>query len=138
MMGHVMRTKLTSADTNGQFAVIHAVVEPMSGPPLHMHAAEDEWFYVLKGEMWVRIGDEYHKAGPGGSVFGPRGIPHTWQNFGPEPVELLAVITPGGFEQFFSDAMMAGGNPESIPALAERYGNRLMGPPMLQKPEETR
>jgi mannose-6-phosphate isomerase-like protein (cupin superfamily) len=110
-------------DTGGAFSVLHLVAEPMSGPPLHMHTREDEWFYILKGEMTFQVDQRRFTAGPGTSVFAPRNIPHTWQNCTNEPVEAIGLITPAQFEDFFSER--AAGNTDT-----EHFGVLSMGPPI--------
>ena len=32
-------------------------IAPKSGPPTHIHETEDEFFYVVKGEFKVKLGD---------------------------------------------------------------------------------
>jgi quercetin dioxygenase-like cupin family protein len=55
ILGEEVLVKLTNTDTNGAAAVFHLTVPPMSGPPLHRHSREDEWFYVLDGEITAEI-----------------------------------------------------------------------------------
>ena len=74
--------KLTNADTNGAAAVFHLTVPPMSGPPRHRHSREDEWFYVLDGEITAEIDGQRSVLHAGGSGFASRGTAHTFQNFG--------------------------------------------------------
>jgi quercetin dioxygenase-like cupin family protein len=135
--GHRIIGKILSDDTAGQFSAGIVQAPPLTGPPLHQHTNEDEWFYILKGEFWLQIGDEFIKAGPGASVFAPRDVPHTWQNFGPGTAEFLGVVTPGGLENFFLDAIKMGGSMEAVGKSAERHGVKLLGPPMMEKPQET-
>ncbi|MGE0028865.1 MAG: cupin domain-containing protein [Thermoleophilia bacterium] len=42
----------------------------------HVHANEDELFYVLAGEHVFFVGDEEFRLGPDGLCFEPRGVPH--------------------------------------------------------------
>src|ERR1700744_6658670 len=49
-----------------------------SGLPLHIHHNEDEWFYVLEGELTIWLDGEIHVVPAGGVLFGPRDIPHTF------------------------------------------------------------
>jgi len=48
---------------------------PRSGPFLHVHHREDEWYYVLSGEFIFRAGGEQSNLSTGGSIWLPRGIP---------------------------------------------------------------
>ena len=124
--GQHITSKVRGADTGGAFSVLHLVAEPMSGPPMHMHTQEDEWFYILKGEMTFQVGGKRFTAGPGTSVFAPRNIPHTWQNCTDEPVEAIGLITPAKFEGFFEDR--ASGRLDT-PA---EFGVEFMGPPLAR------
>src|SRR5262245_1324420 len=82
-------------------------------PPLHIHRAEDEAFWVLEGHLTVRCGDEEFAAGPGAFVYMPRGVPHTFRLEGGTPARLLLLLTPGGGEDFF----VAPGRPAAGPGL---------------------
>lgn len=42
------------------------------------------------------------EVGPGGTVFMPRGVVHTFKNVGDEPSRMLVMTTPSGFEKFFA------------------------------------
>jgi mannose-6-phosphate isomerase-like protein (cupin superfamily) len=62
--------------------------------PLHVHHADDEAWYVLRGTLGFRLGDEEVEAGPGSAVIARRGTPHTFRNAGGEEAEYLLVMTP--------------------------------------------
>lgn len=132
-----------SEATGGAFALVEHTLPPRGlGAPVHRHANEDEYSYVLEGRLGAQLGDEVVEAGPGELVRKPRGQEHTFWNAGDEPLRFLELITPGGFERYFRELaplLQAGegvGVQEvaaryeleidfsSIPALAERYGLR--------------
>ncbi|HEY2842145.1 MAG TPA: cupin domain-containing protein [Bryobacteraceae bacterium] len=92
--GRQVAVKATGRDTGGSFAAGLLRAEPMSGPPLHLRTQEDEWFYILKGELAFEVGDRCFIAVPGTAVFAPRDVPHTWQNFTGEMAEALEIVTP--------------------------------------------
>ena len=51
-----------------------------SGPAtLHVHHSDDEAWHVLEGELTFRYADRTETVGPGGTVFVPAGMPHTYQ-----------------------------------------------------------
>ena len=60
--------RASAETTGGAFTVIEEV-PPMVDTPLHVHAQEDEMFYVLEGEHIVQCGDQEFHLGPGGVVF---------------------------------------------------------------------
>ena len=115
-------------DTAGGPAfVVHDLAPRALGSPLHTHRREDEWSFVLEGEIGVEIGDDVSVAGPGALVLKPRGVPHAFWNASDRPARFLEVITPGGFEGYFSalaEVLAAGGPPdvERLTAVAAEYG----------------
>ena len=114
--------KIDSADSNGRLSVVHHPIAPRSlVAPLHRHHREDEYSYVLTGKMGALLGDEVVTAGPGTWVFKPRGQWHTFWNAGDTPCEIIEVISPGGFEDFFRELTEAWGHKERFEALAARY-----------------
>ena len=66
----------TPSEASGGAFTLFEEVPPMADTPLHVHANEDELFYVLEGEHVFTVGDEEFAASPGGLVFAPRGVPH--------------------------------------------------------------
>ena len=70
-----------------------------SGSPLHVHHNEDEWFYVIEGELTFWVGGRVITAPAGSFVFGPRDIPHTF-TVSSEQARFLLVVEPAGFEDF--------------------------------------
>jgi mannose-6-phosphate isomerase-like protein (cupin superfamily) len=66
--------------------------------PLHRHAREDEYSYVVEGQVGALLGDEVVIGGPGDLIFKPRNQWHTFWNAGDQPARLLEIISPAGFE----------------------------------------
>jgi len=89
ILGEQTLVKLTNADTVGAVAVFHQTIPPLAGPPLHRHANEDEWFYVLEGQITVEVDGERSVLQGGGSAFAPRGTVHAFKNFGNAPAQNL-------------------------------------------------
>lgn len=135
IVGEETLVKVASADADGRIAAFHLVAPPMSGPPRHVHTREDEWFYVLEGELVFEIDGERQTVGADGSVWLRRGVVHAYQNFTDRDARLLIVTTPGAFNDFFvelSAAASPGGMPdrEVFAALDAKYGITTLGPPM--------
>ena len=74
-----------------------------SGSPLHVHHNEDEWFYVLEGELTIWVAGQTVVAPAGSFVFGPRDVPHTFIVSSDE-ARFLLVTQAAGFEGFIRDA----------------------------------
>lgn len=94
---------LAGPDATGGAAsfVVHPLAPRALGSPVHTHAHEDEWTYVLEGRIGVQVGAVVVSARPGDLVLKPRGVAHAFWNASDEPARLLEVITPGGFETYF-------------------------------------
>lgn len=126
--------KIDSADTQGRFSVVHHPIAPRSlVAPLHRHHREDEYSFVLTGKLGALLGDNVVMAGPGSWVFKPREQWHTFWNAGDTPCEIIEVISPGGFEDFFRELADAWGHNEQFAALAAKYGLDMQfdSPPQL-------
>lgn len=119
--------KLLGSDTGGALAIVeHVLGSGILGAPMHTHRKEDEYSYVLAGEITVLIGDQLIHAPAGTLVAKPRNIPHTFWNQGSVPARLLEIISPAGFEGYFDDlaeVLGAGGPPDigRITAVAQKY-----------------
>lgn len=122
-----VRFMLGGERTDGRFSLVEHPLPPRAlGAPLHTHAREDEYSYVLEGRIGVQLGDAVLEAGPGDLVFKPRGVPHAFWNAGDEPARLLELISPAGFEGYFRElAPLLPPRPETAQAIGEvvaRYG----------------
>ena len=62
--------------------------------PGHNHPTEDEIFYVLKGALTFRCGDQQFDVDEGGFVFLPSGIEHGYKIRGGSEAHLLVVTAP--------------------------------------------
>ena len=101
---------------------------------------EDEWFYVAEGQLTVWVAGEVFEAPAGSFVYGPRGIPHTFE-VASEEARFLLVAEPAGIENF----VRAGAepakeliippppseppDPAQMAAVAAEYGIEIVGPP---------
>jgi mannose-6-phosphate isomerase-like protein (cupin superfamily) len=124
-----VRFMIDSATAGGGFSLVEHPIAPRAlAAPLHRHANEDEYSYVVEGRMGAQLGDEVVEAGPGDLVFKPRNQWHSFWNPGDEPARVLEIISPGGFEQYFAEIapLLPPNRPEpDFAALAEiqaRYG----------------
>jgi mannose-6-phosphate isomerase-like protein (cupin superfamily) len=122
--------KTTTADSGGNLFVIeHSNLKP-GGPPLHFHLAQEEWFYVMEGEVLFQIGEKRMQLKAGDSVMAPRKVPHAFTAVGANPAKLLIAFSPAGkIEQFFIDAPKETGALQN-PALFAKYEMKVVGPPL--------
>jgi mannose-6-phosphate isomerase-like protein (cupin superfamily) len=97
--------KVTGAQTGGRMLLVEHTHLRKGGPPLHVHHEQEEWFLVEDGRVVFQVGDQRLTLGPGDSLLGPRGVPHTFSAIGDEPAKLLIAFSPAGkMEEFFRDA----------------------------------
>ena len=102
--------------------------------PLHVQPEDDETFYVLEGEVSIRLGDETITAGAGDFVNVPRGLVHCFKNEGSATARMILTFTPAGMERFFEETLERALDPTLDPpdnvetvgaryaAAAPRYG----------------
>lgn len=122
-----VRFMIGGAQTGGRFSLVEHPVKPgVLASPLHTHSREDEFSFIVEGEVGVQIGDREFVATPGMLVFKPRGTPHAFWNKGPRLARLLELITPAGFEGYFAEiAEVMAKQPPDLGALleiAKKYG----------------
>ena len=126
--------------SGGAFAMFEFVVPPDHGPPPHIHRREDEVFHVLEGTFEFTVAGQPHRLGPGDTLYGKRGIAHTFKNVGEGVGRMIAVVAPAGLENFFAevgtplprrDALPVEATSDDIARLlaaAPRYGIEILRP----------
>ena len=65
----------------------------------HVHADEDDAFYIVEGEMTFLLGDERVAAPPGTFILVPPGVEHGFHNEQARPVRMLNIHAPAGFDR---------------------------------------
>ena len=113
--GGLTTIKVDGAETDGRVLVTEQLAPRGSGSPLHVHHNENEWFYVLEGELTIWVGGNTVAAGPRAFVFGPRDVPHTFV-VSSEQARFLLVTEPAGFEGFIRALATPAAAPEIPPA----------------------
>jgi uncharacterized RmlC-like cupin family protein len=120
--------------------VIEVVAPQGSGSPLHVHHAEDEWFFVIEGELTFWVDGTVIEAAAGTFVYGPRDVPHTFTVASAE-ARFLLVAEPAGFEAFVRSLSVPAESPtlppetvgqpdpEHMMTKAAEYGIEILGPP---------
>ncbi len=120
--------KFASRDTAGGLFIIEHINMRKGGPSLHMHPFQEEWFYVMEGEVIFQIGNDRRQIRSGESVLAPRNIPHTFSCTSETPGRMLIAFTPAGkMEQYFRDTAIPN-PPHQDAEFYRRYGMELIGP----------
>ena len=74
------------------------------GGPKHLHRDQDEWIYVIEGEVVFEVGEKRFRAGAGESVFISRKVAHAWATVSEVPAKIINTYQPAGkMEQFFRE-----------------------------------
>jgi quercetin dioxygenase-like cupin family protein len=137
--GTLMRIIAGSPDTAGALTVIEQQARRGFAPPLHVHHREDTAFFVLDGQLTVRLDADESTIGTGQFVWLPRDVPHSFRVDSAE-AHFLEFATPGGVEGFHIDASDVAATPAlplrtepDVPRMLSHvgtYGIEIIGPPM--------
>ena len=139
-LGALATIKSSGETTGGRVAVTENWAPRGHGSPLHVHHNEDEWFYVLSGELAFWIDGQVITATEGSFVYGPRDVPHTF-TVSSDEARFLLVIEPAGFENFLRalsepaqsltlpPASVEPPAMDAMMAAAAEYGLEILGPP---------
>jgi quercetin dioxygenase-like cupin family protein len=139
-LGALATIKSSGETTGGRVAVIENLAPRGHGSPLHVHHNEDEWFYVLSGQLTFWVDGQVISATEGSFVYGPRDVPHTF-TVSSDEARFLLVIEPAGFENFLRalsepaqsltlpPATVEPPAMETMMAAAAEYGLEILGPP---------
>jgi quercetin dioxygenase-like cupin family protein len=137
VLSEIATIKATPAQTGGLFALKESYDRRGEGPPMHVHAREDEGCYVLEGEITFFVDDEVVQASAGAWIYLPRGVPHSLR-VESDDARTLWFVAPGAFMSFFSETFPRATDASSSPprppdfdritaALAE-FGVQIVGP----------
>jgi mannose-6-phosphate isomerase-like protein (cupin superfamily) len=136
IMGGRFHCKVSTKDSGGDLLIYDTYRNQKGGPALHKHHAQDEWFYIIRGEFIVRVGDDTLRLGPGDSAFAPRRIPHAFAMTSEGEGQMLVLFQPAGsMEDFFREMAKSGSSiPKDMETRLKRlwadHGMEIVGPPL--------
>ena len=123
--------KVLPRETDSSLFVIEHKGLGHGGPPVHFHLHQDEWFYVMEGEVLFQVAGERKTLRAGESVLGPRGIPHGFVGVGETPAHMIITFTPAGkMEAFFREVAVPNG-PAMDAGVFARFDMQYVGPPIV-------
>ena len=113
--------------TGEQFTAFLSTSPPGGGAGPHYHEHEDEWFYIVEGQVSFFLNGSWTELCPGDCVYSPRGSVHAFKNNTDQLIRVLTTASPSGIEHFFAEAAEEWAKPERdmnrIIGLAEKYGH---------------
>jgi mannose-6-phosphate isomerase-like protein (cupin superfamily) len=135
IMGGRFDCKVSGKDTDGDLCIYDTLRQEKGGPTLHVHHSQDEWFYIIRGEFIVKVGEDMMHLKAGDSAFAPRGIPHAFAKISDGEGQMLILFQPAGsMEDYFQQVSKLG---SSIQDQAQRsrdlmksHGMEVVGPPI--------
>src|SRR3546814_232090 len=143
-LNSLVATKAYLGETGGAYALMEHLVTPSANPPMHVHAGEEEAFYVLDGEIDIEVDGAVVHAVPGTFALAPAGRPHCFRVLTPTARMLVLTSAPGGATNGGAEAFFrAAGAPAEAPvlpapqapdpvrltALAAQHGIEILPPP---------
>jgi quercetin dioxygenase-like cupin family protein len=145
VVGDTYRILVSGAQTSGAFAIIDMLVPPNGGPGPHSHAAMQESFYVVEGEVEVKTKDLTYTARKGSFVSIPLGgVVHKFKNLSHSTAHLLCTVVPAGLDAMFLEigkpvragkflppTPLSPAKLTRLAAIAKKYGQKLFPPDYL-------
>src|SRR3984885_16329916 len=96
--GTTIDCKVSGKDTGGAMCVLEV---NDTGWPRHINRDQDEWIYVVDGEVDLEIGKKRFHLGTRESMFIPRNVEHAWTAVS-APTKIINTYQPAGkVEEFF-------------------------------------
>lgn len=132
VVGDRIRVLADGAATHGRCFIFEETSEPGMGPPLHRHAVDTEFFFILEGTYKFVLNGKEFIGEPGAFVCAPRGSLHTFCNCGTTRGRMLLVCMPAGLEGPFRATAAAKGplTPEDLARIFGAFGLTFEGPPL--------
>ena len=140
LLGMLQTIKIGAKDSGGAYGLVEIVVPPGLGSPWHVHPEEDEWFYVLEGELTFWVADTRLSLKAGSFAFGPKGVPHTFyaEEGGAKALVGFAPMQFEGFQREVGESAPERDLPPPLEGhpdvtrlipIAKRNGFEILGPP---------
>jgi quercetin dioxygenase-like cupin family protein len=131
----LMTWHVQAPESGGLFSLGEVTLRPGDEPPQHIHAREDETWYILEGCILFQRGAERIVRKAGQLIVLPRGVQHGFA-VQSSMARILHFYTPGGIEQAFRSLSVALSDPPmlaesvAIEAVFQERGVTFVGPPL--------
>jgi quercetin dioxygenase-like cupin family protein len=114
--------------------VLEFAVAPGFNTGDHVHSTIEEIFYVVTGNVQIRVGERMLRGQPGDFVLVPPGVAHGFASLGDGPATMLLLISPAGVHEGYfeelAEILAKPGAPDvqAIGALRQRYDTTQVSP----------
>ncbi len=141
--GTTINCKVSGKDTSGAMCVLEL---NNTGWPRHVNPEQDEWIYVVDGEVELEIGKKRFHLSARESMFIPRNVEHVWTAVS-APAQIINTYQPAGkIEKFFQvlakfkdlptreqavNKAYTDEQKNAMKQLFEAHGMVLTGPPLI-------
>jgi mannose-6-phosphate isomerase-like protein (cupin superfamily) len=138
LRGEPYDCKLSGRDTAGAKCIFE--LKGLRSGPRRRHREQDEWIYVIDGDLRFVVGDDEFQAGSGESVFVPRQTACAWVAMPGRPARIFDVYQPAGqMEEFFRRLGKFNSGPpihevlsvDEFRSLFQQHGMEVAGPPLV-------
>lgn len=136
IMGGHFSCKVSAKDTDGDLLIYDTLRQEKGGPAFHVHHQQDEWFYIVKGEFLVKVGEDTFTLSPGDSAFAPRTVPHAFAKTSEGEGQMLVLFQPAGLMEDFFKVMSKLGpaapksQDQALKEIWRKHGMEIVGPPL--------
>lgn len=130
---NILDVKISGSDTNGDLAIFEQTsISQGRGTPLHIHASQDEIFYVIEGSYKFQVGEDKYDLITGDSIFLPRQVAHAWTQVS-EKGKMTVTMQPAGKLENFFITIAALNHEPSQQEIAKMFADndmQVVGPPL--------
>lgn len=134
VVGDEVRILADGPATGGKLVAFETRTQPGMGPPLHCHSIDDEYFFILEGQVRIVIDGREFRLTTGGFAHAPKGSIHTFANCGTGVLRMLVICTPPGLESPFREVHAMGPEGQkNMPAVIGAFAKHaltIQGPPI--------
>ena len=130
---NILDVKISGSDTNGDLAIFEQTsISQGRGTPLHIHASQDEIFYVIEGSYKFQVGEDKYDLTTGDSIFLPRQVAHAWTQVSEKGKMTVTMQPAGKLENFFITIAALNHEPsqQEIAKIFADNDMQVVGPPL--------
>jgi quercetin dioxygenase-like cupin family protein len=127
--------KASGRENDGRLDLFVLDVPYRMGPPLHVHATQEDTFYVVDGVLTVQLDDEVLELLPGDFATAAPGVAHTFTSGRPDQAaRMVNVMTPGiGFQHYIEQVNAPDLDGAALAELNREFGVEMVGPSLAEK-----